>query len=93
MASPHPAATYWGDDLILIYNEAYTILAGQKHPHIMGQPMQEAWKEIWDDTKEYFMNAKWTGQATMKVFYSLYPPCSLYIIFIFKRFTSTNKIG
>lgn len=71
MASPHPAATFWGDDLILIYNEAYTILAGQKHPHIMGQPMKEAWKEIWDDTKEYFMNAKWAGQATMKVIYSL----------------------
>lgn len=22
-ASPHPAAMYWGDDLVAIYNEAY----------------------------------------------------------------------
>lgn len=28
---------YWGDDLIAIYNEAYILLAGQKHPTLMGQ--------------------------------------------------------
>ena len=27
MASPHPAAMYWGPDLIAIYNEAYILLA------------------------------------------------------------------
>lgn len=37
MASPHPAAMYWGDDLVAIYNEAYIMLAGQKHPDLMGQ--------------------------------------------------------
>lgn len=37
MASPHPAAMYWGDDLVAIYNEAYVLLAGQKHPRLMGQ--------------------------------------------------------
>ncbi|KAL8700823.1 MAG: hypothetical protein Q9224_000784 [Gallowayella concinna] len=26
MASPHPAAMYWGEDLIAIYNEAYVLL-------------------------------------------------------------------
>lgn len=37
MASPHPAAMYWGEDLVAIYNEAYIMLAGQKHPDLMGQ--------------------------------------------------------
>jgi len=46
MASPHPAAMYWGDDLIAIYNEAYILLAGQKHPQLMGQSYSEAWAEI-----------------------------------------------
>lgn len=36
MASPHPAAMYWGEDLVAIYNEAYVMLAGQKHPALMG---------------------------------------------------------
>ncbi|MCJ1309660.1 hypothetical protein MMC25_003320 [Agyrium rufum] len=66
MASPHPAAMYWGDDLIAIYNEAYIMLAGQKHPELMGQSYQEAWKEIWDDVKWAFDEARTTGQATMK---------------------------
>ena len=28
MASPHPAAMYWGEDLVAIYNEAYILLGG-----------------------------------------------------------------
>jgi len=66
MASPHPAAMYWGDDLIAIYNEAYILLAGQKHPQLMGQSYSEAWAEIWHEVKDVFENAKQTGEATMK---------------------------
>ena len=72
MASPHPAAMFWGDDLTLIYNEAYIPIAGQKHPRIMGQPLREAWAEVWDEVKDYFLSAKWTGQATMKVLKPLF---------------------
>ena len=66
MASPHPAAMYWGPDLIAIYNEAYILLAGQKHPRLMGQSYREAWAEIWDSVEGVFHNATTTGQATMK---------------------------
>ncbi|KAF2170084.1 hypothetical protein M409DRAFT_64452 [Zasmidium cellare ATCC 36951] len=66
MASPHPAAMYWGDDLIAIYNEAYILLAGQKHPTLMGTSYRVAWAEIWDEVKDVFANAKTTGEATMK---------------------------
>lgn len=66
MASPHPAAMYWGPELIAIYNEAYVLLAGQKHPRLMGQSYREAWAEIWDSIEEVFRTAATTGQATMK---------------------------
>ncbi|KAF2494286.1 hypothetical protein BU16DRAFT_464514 [Lophium mytilinum] len=66
MASPHPAAMYWGDDLVAIYNEAYVLLAGQKHPTLMGQSYKDAWAEIWDEVKDVFANARLTGEATMK---------------------------
>ncbi|KAI9744446.1 MAG: hypothetical protein M1818_001975 [Claussenomyces sp. TS43310] len=66
MGSPHPAAMYWGDEYIAIYNEAYVLLAGQKHPQLMGQSYKKAWAEIWDDIEEVFVNAKESGQATMK---------------------------
>lgn len=67
MASPHPAAMYWGDDLVAVYNEAYVLLAGQKHPTLMGQSYRDAWAEIWEDVKDVFAGARLTGQATMKV--------------------------
>lgn len=35
MGSPHPAAMYWGNEYTIIYNEAYIMLAGQKHPNLM----------------------------------------------------------
>ena len=66
MASPHPAAMYWGPDLIAIYNEAYILLAGSKHPKLMGQSYRDAWAEIWDSVEGVFRNATTTGQATMK---------------------------
>ncbi|KAL8728997.1 MAG: hypothetical protein Q9166_004998 [cf. Caloplaca sp. 2 TL-2023] len=68
MASPHPAAMYWGEDLVAIYNEAYILLepAGQKHPSLMGQSYKTAWAEIWSDVEDVFANARSTGQATMK---------------------------
>ncbi|KAH6878716.1 hypothetical protein BKA58DRAFT_355050 [Alternaria rosae] len=66
MASPHPAAMYWGEELVAIYNEAYIGLAGQKHPALMGQSYKVAWAEIWDEVKGVFANARITGQATMK---------------------------
>jgi hypothetical protein len=66
MASPHPAAMYWGDDYVVIYNEAYILLAGQKHPMLMGQSYAVAWPEVWDTLGGVFEMAKQSGQATMK---------------------------
>lgn len=66
MASPHPAAMYWGSDYIAIYNEAYIYLAGQKHPQLMGQSYMVAWAEIWDSVKDVFARATSTGESTMK---------------------------
>lgn len=66
MASPHPAAMYWGEDNVAIYNEAYILLAGQKHPQLMGQSYAKAWSEIWFAVKDVFASARLTGQATMK---------------------------
>ena len=66
MASPHPAAMYWGEDLIALYNDSYIHLAGQKHPKLMGQSYREAWKEIWEELEPVFTAARLTGESTMK---------------------------
>jgi PAS domain S-box-containing protein len=66
MGSPHPAALYWGQDYIAIYNEAYISLAGKKHPQLMGSRYQDAWPEIWDEIRPVFDAAWNSGHATMK---------------------------
>ena len=66
MASPHPAAMYWGPDHVAIYNEAYILLAGKKHPELMGKRYQDAWVEIWDAISDVFVSAMTNAQATMR---------------------------
>jgi hypothetical protein len=37
MKNPHPAALFWGEELTMLYNEAYAReVAGNKHPDLMG---------------------------------------------------------
>lgn len=66
MASPHPAAMYWGPDHVAIYNEPYTMLAGNKHPQLMGSRYSVAWAEIWDVISDVFHVAMVNAQATMR---------------------------
>ncbi len=40
---------FWGADLVAIYNDAYRPALGIKHPHALGQPAREVWKEFWAD--------------------------------------------
>jgi GAF domain-containing protein/DNA-binding CsgD family transcriptional regulator/DNA-binding Lrp family transcriptional regulator len=38
---------YWGDDLVLLYNDAWQELIGDKHPEALGQPARDVFPEIW----------------------------------------------
>jgi GAF domain-containing protein/PAS domain-containing protein len=41
-----PMVTLWGEDGIMIYNEAYSRLAGGRHPGLLGQPVRQGWPEV-----------------------------------------------
>ena len=47
LACDFPMVVLWGADLIQIYNDAYRVLMGQKHPTGLGQPTAECWPEVW----------------------------------------------
>ncbi|KHJ36149.1 putative hsp90-like protein [Erysiphe necator] len=66
MCSPHPTAIYWGDDLITMYNEAYILIAGKKHPKLMGQKFKDAWADLWGELEDTFLSAINSGLSTMK---------------------------
>lgn len=64
LSDPRSAAMYWGPNRIMMYNEAYVAVTGQKHPGMMGKPFLQAWEEIADDFKPGFDKAYETGVAT-----------------------------
>jgi PAS domain S-box-containing protein len=46
LQSPVPIVTLWGEDGIMIYNDAYSVFAGERHPQLLGSKVREGWAEI-----------------------------------------------
>ena len=47
LASDLPICVIWGPGLVQLYNDAYRVICGDKHPRSMGQNFAECWKEAW----------------------------------------------
>lgn len=43
-----PITLLWGPEYVLVYNEAYVDLIGDKHPRALGRPACEVFPEAWD---------------------------------------------
>ncbi len=48
LRSPVPLVLLWGPAGIMIYNDAYGVFAGGRHPGLLGMPVLEAWPEVAD---------------------------------------------
>jgi PAS domain S-box-containing protein len=48
LRSPVPMVMLWGDDGIMIYNDAYSVFAGGRHPALLGSRVREGWPEVAD---------------------------------------------
>ena len=46
--SPVAMVLLWGDDGIMIYNDAYSGFAGDRHPRLLGSKVREGWPEVAD---------------------------------------------
>lgn len=46
--SPVPLVLLWGPPGIMLYNDAYGVFAGDRHPGLLGMPVLEAWPEVAD---------------------------------------------
>lgn len=47
LKSSIPTAIYWGPELLLLYNDAWSFIPGPRHPEALGQPAREVWYDIW----------------------------------------------
>lgn len=46
LRSPAPLVMLWGEDGIMIYNDAYSEFAGGRHPDLLGSRVLEGWPEV-----------------------------------------------
>lgn len=46
LACPVPLVMLWGQAGTMIYNDAYAVFAGGRHPSLLGKPVEEGWPEI-----------------------------------------------
>lgn len=48
IAAPVPIVLLWGEQGVMIYNDAYSVFAGGRHPHLLGSEVRKGWAEIAD---------------------------------------------
>ena len=48
LRSPVPIVSLWGEDGVMIYNDAYSVFAGGRHPTLLGSKVREGWPEVAD---------------------------------------------
>ena len=48
LLSPVPIVMLWGEDGIMIYNDAYSVFAGGRHPRLLGSKVRDGWPEVAD---------------------------------------------
>ncbi len=60
--SPQPMVVIWGAEGLLLYNDGYALIAGGKHPSILGMPVLQAWPEVAEHTHNY-MDKVFSGEA------------------------------
>ena len=61
--SRYPIALYWGPELALVYNDAWSPILGRKHPWALGRPGREVWPEIWDTIGPLYDTVFATGEG------------------------------
>ncbi len=48
LRSPVPIVLLWGEDGVMIYNDAYSGFAGGRHPRLLGSKVRDGWAEVAD---------------------------------------------
>jgi PAS domain S-box-containing protein len=64
LRSPVPIVTFWGPAGIMIYNDAYSVFAGSRHPLLLGSEVLQGWPEV-AEFNAHVMKAVYTAGGTL----------------------------
>lgn len=59
-----PMAVYWGEDLLMLYNDVCAQTLGDRHPAALGAPAAEVFADIWDFVGPILKGAYTQGSST-----------------------------
>lgn len=63
LSCPSPARILWGQDLILLYNDAYRPIPGPRHPAALGKASRDVYPEAWHVVGPLLEDAYTTGKT------------------------------
>jgi signal transduction histidine kinase/PAS domain-containing protein/DNA-binding NarL/FixJ family response regulator len=52
LADSRPIAIYWGPQLTVLYNEAFSKLCGVRHPSLLGRSVEDAWPDVGEKLRQ-----------------------------------------
>ncbi|MEO8656750.1 MAG: PAS domain-containing protein, partial [Ramlibacter sp.] len=61
--SSFPTAIYWGPELYVLYNDAWSEIPADRHPQALGQPARQLWTDIWHVVGPQFEQVLATGNG------------------------------
>ncbi|KEQ68735.1 hypothetical protein M436DRAFT_57694, partial [Aureobasidium namibiae CBS 147.97] len=64
MANPDPRLLLWGDDHIMIYNEACITMFAERHPRALGSRADDTWADIWAEMAPLIKYVHTEGRGT-----------------------------
>ncbi len=64
LTSRQPMFIWWGEDLINLYNDAYSFFLQNKHPAALGLPASRVWHEVWDQLEPRIESAIRKNEGT-----------------------------
>ncbi|GIH08674.1 hypothetical protein Rhe02_67410 [Rhizocola hellebori] len=64
LSTRFPVTLLWGPEFVLLYNDAYVQLIGDKHPAALGARAEEIFPEIWDQVGPMLNSVHDGGSAT-----------------------------
>ncbi|KAA8484354.1 signal transduction histidine kinase [Arcticibacter tournemirensis] len=64
LGASFPVCIYWGEELSLIYNDAWSVIPAQKHPWALGRTAKEVWPELWPRIGAMFQSVLRDGVST-----------------------------